>query len=115
MPGISNDGFIDGVSDYDMPAVPTYQGDFYGWGLRIIDRVGDWLTQLMSSTLFLVGQPRNCISCPFLTRDFPPGRPDIFGPNWRESIPFIPREQVQHPDPEDLKMATKPYTTAGLP
>jgi hypothetical protein len=41
---------------------------------------------------------------------FPEGRPDIFGDKWEESIPFIPRDQVQHPDPEGLKMSTKPFT-----
>ena len=100
---------------YDMPAVPTYQGDFYGWGLRIIDRVGDWLTQ-DELNLILGGTAAKLYKLPVpYSRMFPEGRPDIFGPNWRESIPFIPREQVQHPDPEGLKMATKPYSRDWTP
>jgi len=39
---------------------------------------------------------------------FPEGRPDIFGEKWRESIPFIPREQIKYPDPEGLRMSNEP-------
>jgi hypothetical protein len=92
----------------DFPAVPTYQPDFYGWGLRTIDRVGDWLTQ-DEINLILGGTAAKLYKLPVpYSRMFPEGRPDIFGDKCAESIPFIPRDQVQHPDPEDLKMTTKP-------
>ena len=94
----------------NFPAVPTYQPDFYGWGLRTVDRVGDWLTQ-DEINLILGGTAARLYKLPVpYSRMFPEGRPDIFGDQWEESIPFIPREQVQHPDPEGLKMSTKPYT-----
>jgi hypothetical protein len=41
-------------------------------------------------------------------RMFPEGRLDIFGDRAAESVPFIPREQIQYPDPEGLRMSTKP-------
>jgi hypothetical protein len=31
-------------------------------------------------------------------RMFPEGRPDLWGIYWKKSIPFIPKDQVQHPD-----------------
>ena len=56
------------------------------------------------------------------SRMFPEGRPDIFGERAAESVPFIPREQIQFPDPEGLRMSTKqckrsllPFTPAGPP
>ncbi len=30
-------------------------------------------------------------------RMFPDGRPDLWGVKWRESIPFIPDEQIRNP------------------
>jgi len=104
----------------DFPAVPTYQPDWYGWGLRTIDRVGDWLTQdeinlIMGGTAaklykLPVPYPRMFPEGVPYPRMFPEGRPDIYGDKWEESIPFLPREQIQHPDPENLKMSTKPFT-----
>jgi hypothetical protein len=92
----------------DWPAVPTYQPDFYGWGLRTVDRVGDWLTQ-DEINLILGGTAAKLYKLPVPhSRMFPEGRPDIFGDKAAESIPFIPREQIQFPDPEGLKMSTKP-------
>jgi hypothetical protein len=92
------------------PAVPTYQPDFYGWGLRTIDRVGDWLTQ-DEINLILGGTAARLYKLPVpYSRMFADGRPDIYGDKWRESIPLIPREQVQHPDPEDLRMSRNPCT-----
>jgi hypothetical protein len=41
-------------------------------------------------------------------RMFPEGRPDIFGDRAEESMPFIPREQIKYPDPEGLRMSSKP-------
>ena len=92
------------------PAVPTYQPDFYGWGLRTIDRVGDWLTQ-DEINLILGGTAAKLYKLPVPhSRMFPEGRPDIFGDKSEESIPFIPRNQIQYPDPEDLRMTSRPYT-----
>ncbi len=94
----------------DFPAVPTYQPDWYGWGLRTIDRVGDWLTQ-DEINLIMGGTAAKLYKLPVpYPRMFPEGRPDIYGDKWEESIPFLPREQIQHPDPENLKMSTKPFT-----
>ncbi len=90
------------------PAVPTYQPDFYGWGLRTIDRVGDWLTQ-DEINLIMGGTAAKLYKLPVPhPRMFPEGRPDIFGSGAADSVPFIPREQIKHPDPEDLRMSGKP-------
>ncbi len=92
----------------DWPAVPSYQPDFYGWGLRTMDRVGDWLTQ-DEINLILGGTAARLYKLPVPhSRMFACGRPDIYGDGWRESVPFIPREQVQYPDPEGLRMSMKP-------
>ncbi len=92
----------------DWPAVPTYQPDFYGWGLRTIDRVGDWLTQ-DEINLIMGGTAAKLYKLPVpYARMFPEGRPDIFGNRAADSVPFIPREQIQHPDPEGLRMSGKP-------
>jgi hypothetical protein len=92
----------------DWPAVPTYQPDFYGWGLRTVDRVGDWLTQ-DEINLILGGTAAKLYKLPVpYPRMFPEGRPDIFGDNWKESIPFIPREQIKYPDPEGLRLSSAP-------
>ena len=96
----------------DWPAVPTYQPDFYGWGLRTIDRVGDWLTQ-DEINLIMGGTAAKLYKLPVPhSRMFPEGRPDIFGDRAAESVPFIPREQIQYPDPEGLRMSGKPCKTS---
>lgn len=88
------------------PAVPTYQPDFYGWGLRTIDRVGDWLTQ-DEINLIMGGTAAKLYKLPVpYPRMFPEGRPDIFGDKWEESIPFLPDDQIQHP--ENVKMSKNP-------
>jgi len=92
----------------DWPAVPTYQPDFYGWSMRTVDRVGDWLTQ-DEINLIMGGTAAKLYKLPVpYSRMFPEGRPDIFGDQWRESVPFIPREQIQHPDPEGTRMCCAP-------
>ncbi len=92
----------------DWPAVPTYQPDFYGWGLRIVDRVGDWLTQ-DEINLIMGGTAAKLYKLPVPhSRMFPEGRPDIFGDHAAESVPFIPRQQIQYPDPEGLRMSGAP-------
>lgn len=91
------------------PAVPSYQPDFYGWGLRTVDKVGDWLTQ-DEINLILGGTAAKLYKLPVpYSRMFADGRPDIYGDKWRESIPFIPREQVKFPDPEGLRMSHEPF------
>lgn len=90
----------------DWPAVPTYQPDFYGWGLRTIDRVGDWLTQ-DEINMIMGGTAAKLYKLPVpYPRMFPEGRPDIFGDKWKESIPFLPDEQIQHP--ENVRMSQSP-------
>jgi predicted TIM-barrel fold metal-dependent hydrolase len=97
----------------NFPAVPTYQSDFYGWGLRTIDRVGDWLTQ-DEINLIMGGTASKLYKLPVpYPRMFPEGRPDIYGDKWEESIPFLPREQIQHPDPKGLKISTKSFNPKG--
>jgi hypothetical protein len=96
----------------DWPAIPTYQPDFYGWGLRIVDRVGDWLTQ-DEINLIMGGTAAKLYKLPVPhSRMFPEGRPDIFGDRAAESVPFIPRQQIQYPDPEGLRMSGKPCKTS---
>lgn len=91
----------------DWPAVPTYQPDFYGWGLRTIDRVGDFISQ-DEINLIMGGTAAKLYKLPVpYPRMFPEGRPDIFGENAKESVPFLPDEQIQHP--ENVKMATGGY------
>ena len=93
--------------DSDFPEVPTYQSDFYGWGLRTVDRVGDWLPQ-DEINLILGGTAAKLYKLPVpYPRMFPEGRPDIYGDKWEESIPYLPDDQIQHP--EDVKMSTKPF------
>ena len=97
-------GQYDGFS-----SVPTYQPDFYGWGLRTIDRVGDWLTQ-DEINLIMGGTAARLYKLPVpLPRLFPEARPDIFGDNWREDwYPFIPDEQIQ--DPEGFRIPFEKMT-----
>jgi hypothetical protein len=82
-----------------VPTVPTYQADFYPWGMRTIDRVGDWLTQ-DEIDLIMGGTAARLYKLPVpYPRMFPEARPDIFGENWREEwYPFIPDEQIIHPE-----------------
>ena len=92
----------------DWPAVPTYQPDFYGWGLRTVDRVGDWLTQ-DEINLVMGGTAAKLYKLPVpYPRMFPEGRPDIFGDKWEESIPYLPDEQIVHP--ENVRMSKTPFT-----
>ena len=92
----------------NFPAVPTYQSDFYGWGLRTVDRVGDWLTQ-DEINLIMGGTAAKLFKLPVpYPRMFPEGRPDIFGDKWDESIPYLPDDQIVHP--EDVRMSRTPFT-----
>ena len=90
------------------PSVPTYQSDFYGWGMRTVDRIGDWLTQdeinlIMGGTAAKLYK----LTVPY-PRMFPEGRPDIFGDKWEESIPYLPDEQIENP--ENVRMSKTPFT-----
>lgn len=88
------------------PAVPTYQPDFYGWGLRTIDRVGDFISQ-DEINMIMGGTAAKLYKLPVpFPRMFPEGRPDIFGDKAAESVPFLPNDQIQHP--EDVKMVNAP-------
>ena len=90
------------------PAVPTYQPDFYGWGMRTVDRVGDWLTQ-DEINLIMGGTAAKLFKLPVpYPRMFPEGRPDIFGDKWEESIPYLPDEQIENP--ENVRMSKSPFT-----
>lgn len=91
----------------DWPAVPTYQPDFYGWGMRTIDRVGDFLSQ-DEINMIMGGTAAKLYKLPVPhPRMFPEGRPDIFGDKCKESVPFLPDEQIVHP--ENVRMANAPY------
>ncbi len=82
------------------PKVPTYQTDWWGWSLQQIRRLKEWVTQ-DEINLILGGNAARIFKLPVpYERMFPEGRPDIFGVDWEKSIPFIPREQVQNPDPK---------------
>ena len=89
-----------GAQYHGFAAIPSYQPDFYGWGLRTIDRVGDWLTQ-DEINLIMGGTAARLYKLPVpLSRMFPEGRPDIFGEDWRDEwYPFLPDDQIQNPEP----------------
>ena len=90
-----------------LPTIPSYQPDFYGWGMRTIDRVGDWLTQ-DEINLIMGGTAARLYKLPVPhPRMFPEARPDIFGENWRDMYPFIPDEQIQNPDPFRIPIEKK--------
>ena len=82
-----------------VPTIPTYQPNFYAWGMRTIDRVGDWLTQ-DEIDLIMGGTAARIYKLPVpFPRMFAEARPDIFGDNWRADwYPFIPDEQIQNPE-----------------
>lgn len=92
-----------GAQYHDITPIPTYQPDFYGWGLRTIDKVGDWLTQ-DEINLIMGGTAARLYKLPVsLPRMFPEARPDIFGSDWeKEWYPFLPDNQIQKP--EDFKI-----------
>ncbi len=93
-----------------VPTIPTYQPDFYAWGMRTIDRVGDWLTQ-DEIDLIMGGTAARLYKLPVpYPRMFAEARPDIFGENWKEQwYPFIPDEQIQHPEEKRIPIEKKYY------
>jgi hypothetical protein len=82
-----------------VPTIPTYQPNFYAWGMRTIDRVGDWLTQ-DEIDLIMGGTAARLYKLPVpYPRMFAEARPDIFGETWeRDWYPFIPDGQIQNPE-----------------
>ncbi|MHA2940300.1 amidohydrolase family protein [Vibrio sp. RC27] len=89
------------------PAVPTYQPDFYGWGMRTIDRVGDFITQ-DEINMIMGGTAAKLYKLPVpFPRMFPEGRPDIFGDKCAESVPFLPDDQIKYP--EDVRMSNSSF------
>ncbi len=93
-----------------VPTIPTYQPNFYAWGMRTIDRVGDWLTQ-DEIDLIMGGTAARLYKLPVpYSRMFAEARPDIFGENWKEEwYPFIPDEQIIHPEKERIPIEKKYY------
>jgi hypothetical protein len=80
------------------PAIPSYQTDFWGWALHQVSKLKDWVTQ-DEINLILGGNAAKVYRLPVpFERMFPEGRPDLWGIYWKKSIPFIPKDQVQHPD-----------------
>lgn len=91
-----------------VPTIPTYQPNFYAWGMRTIDRVGDWLTQ-DEIDLIMGGTAARLYKLPVpYPRMFAEARPDIFGENWREEwYPFLPDEQIMHPEEKRIPIEKK--------
>jgi len=82
------------------PPVPSYQPDYWGWALHQIHRLKDfnWVTQ-DEINLILGGNAARIFKLPVpFERMFPEGRPDLYGIYWKQSRPYIPKEQVKHPD-----------------
>ena len=80
--------------------VPSYQTDFWGWSLHQIHRLKDWnwVTQ-DEVNLILGGNAAKIFKLPVpFERMFPEGRPDLYGIHWEKSVPFIPKDQILHPD-----------------
>lgn len=79
-------------------AVPPYQGDWWGWSLHQFEKLKDYVSQDVIN-LILGGNAAKLFKLPVpYERMFMCGRPDYFGINWEESIPYIPIEQVRYPD-----------------
>lgn len=82
------------------PQVPSYQMDYWGWALHQIHRLKDWnLATQDEINLILGGNAAKIFKLPVpFERMFPEGRPDLWGIHWKKSVPFIPKDQVRHPD-----------------
>lgn len=78
--------------------VPSYQGDWWGWTLQQIRKIRDWVTQ-DEINLILGGNAAKIfkLKVPY-ERMFPEGRPDLWGIHWKKSVPFLPKDQILHPD-----------------
>ena len=80
------------------PPVPAYQVDWWGYVTTTMLELKKWVAQ-DEMNLILGGNAAKIFKLPVPhERMFLCGRPDVFGINWEESIPYIPREQVINPD-----------------
>jgi len=78
--------------------IPHYQIDWWGWSLHQIDKLRDMLTQ-DEINLILGGNAARIWKLPVPhERMFMCGRPDIWGVDWEETIPYVSKDQVIHPD-----------------
>jgi len=69
------------------PKVPTYQADFWSWELHQIDKLRDWVSP-DAINLILGGNAVRLWDLPVPhTRMFMSGRPDVWGVEWRDSVP----------------------------
>lgn len=79
-------------------ATPAYQSDWWGWERTQIEQLKQWVGQ-DEINLILGGNAAKLFKLPVpYERMFMCGRPDVFGIHWKESIPYIPIEQVMYPD-----------------
>ncbi|MCK4953584.1 amidohydrolase family protein, partial [Candidatus Bathyarchaeota archaeon] len=80
------------------PRVPSYQTDWWGWSLHQIHEIRGYVPQ-DEINLILGGNAAKIFKLPVPhPRMFPEGRPDLWGIHWKDSVPFIPSEQIQNPD-----------------
>ena len=80
------------------PATPAYQSDWWGWERTQIEQLKQWVGQ-DEVNLILGGNAAKVFKLPVpYERMFLCGRPDINGIYWKESIPYIPIDQVMYPD-----------------
>ncbi|MDR1246289.1 MAG: amidohydrolase family protein [Clostridiales Family XIII bacterium] len=77
---------------------PFYQCDWWGWEAKQIDRLKEWVEQDQIN-LILGGNAAKIFKLPVpYERMFLSGRPDVNGIHWKESVPYIPMDQVMYPD-----------------
>jgi hypothetical protein len=89
-----------GTTTRKFPITPKYQTDWWGWCLHEIRRLKDrYLATQDEINLILGGNAAKVykLKVPH-PRMFPCGRPDLNGILWKESIPFLPADQIQNPD-----------------
>ena len=95
----------------DYPSTPMYQTDFWGWALYQIHKLRDLnLVTQDEINLILGGNAAKVFKLPVPhPRMFPSGRPDLWGINWKKSVPFLPAEQIQNPDTPQPYFSTEGY------
>ena len=83
---------------YPFPA--RYHSDWWGWSLYQIHKLRDLnLATQDEINLIMGGNAAKIFKLKVHhPRMFPCGRPDLWGIHWKESIPFLPAEQIQNPD-----------------
>ncbi len=88
----------------ELPRPPSYQSDWWRWSFHQIDKIRDWLPP-DEINLILGGNAAKIYKLPVpYPRMFAEGRPDLWGVNWQKYVPYIPPEQIQHPDaPEQFR------------